>query len=465
MNDAPKILIIDPDAKVSAALEKALTQLGLGASNACEPDGPLDELVDLGPDLAILGPAMDWWNSQKCFHKLKIVDPAMPILVFSEDVDQSVVPDRVPFECIYQVNRDAKAEEICRSIETALRYKVESNLPPDFPIIIGQSESVREVKRKIQRVADKDVTVLITGETGTGKELIARSIHWHSSRSKGPLVKISCGALPDDLLESEVFGFQKGAFTGAHKDKPGRLEMAHEGTLFIDEIGDLSLSLQVKFLQILEDNLFARLGGTEDTVIEARVVAATNKDLWQKVREGEFRKDLFYRLNVFHIRASRLRDRKEDIPLLMHYFLSKYCYSLKRGFVEIPDEVTEHFQAYHWPGNIRELENAVRRAVVLKDWDFAFEELKKGRREDEAADAASDDEDPFEWGDGKIKDFMTEKGFSLRKITKDYVSEAEKHAILEALDQTQWNRKKAAEMLGVSYKTLLTRIDEFNLKP
>ena len=170
-------------------------------------------------------------------------------------------------------------------------------------------------------------------------------------------------------------------------------------------------------------------------------------------------------MNVFHIRASRLRDRKEDIPLLMHYFLSNYCYSLKRGFLEIPDEVTEHFQAYHWPGNIRELENAVRRAVVLKNWDFAFEELKKGRPEDVEGGAASDYEDSFEWGDAKIKDSMTEKGFSLRKITKDYVSEAEKHAILEALEQTQWNRKKAAEMLGVSYKTLLSRIDEFNLKP
>jgi two-component system response regulator AtoC len=269
--------------------------------------------------------------------------------------------------------------------------------------------------------------------------------------------------LPDDLLESEVFGFQKGAFTGAHKDKPGRLEMAHEGTLFIDEIGDLSLSLQVKFLQILEDNLFARLGGTEDTVIEARVVAATNKDLWQKVRLGDFRKDLFYRLNVFHIRASRLRDRPEDIPLLMHYFLSKYCYTLKRDYLEIPDKVTEHFQAYQWPGNIRELENVVRRAVALKDWGFAFEELRTDRPEEE--DEASVEDEAFEWGDAKIKEHMIEKGFSLRKITKDYVSEAEKQAILDVLEQTQWNRKKAAQMLGVSYKTLLSRIDEFNLKP
>ncbi|MEJ2726870.1 MAG: sigma-54 dependent transcriptional regulator [Deltaproteobacteria bacterium] len=442
MNSATKILIFDPSAKVSSDLEKGLSELGFHATADCEPDGPVDDLAELRPDVALLGPTLDWWDHQKCFQKLKIVDPAMPILVF--------------------MKADSTLEEISASIENALRLRKEFQIPPDFPIIIGQSRSVREVKRKIQSVADKDVTVLITGETGTGKELIARSIHWHSSRSKRPLVKISCGALPDDLLESEIFGFQRGAFTGAHRDKPGRLEMAHEGTLFIDEIGDLSLSLQVKFLQILEDNLFARLGGTEDTVVEARVVAATNKDLWQKVRLGEFRKDLFYRLNVFHIRASKLKDRPEDIPLLMHYFLTKNCYTLKRDFLDIPSEVTEHFQAYHWPGNIRELENVVRRAVALKDWGFAFEELRADRTQEEDAAAG---EDQFEWGDGKIKEHMTQKGLSLRKITKDYVSEAEKQAILEVLEQTQWNRKKAAQMLGVSYKTLLSRIDEFNLKP
>jgi two-component system response regulator AtoC len=463
MNTALKILIFDPNTKFSSGLEKGLTELGFDASTVYDPDAPVDDLVALRPEVAVLGPTLDGWSSQKYFQKLKIVDPAMPILVLSEDVENAPMPERIPFECIYFLKSDSTLGEISACIENALRLRVEFHIPPDFPIIIGQSESVREVKRKIQSVADKDVTALITGETGTGKELIARSIHWHSSRNKGPLVKISCGALPDDLLESEVFGFQKGAFTGAHKDKPGRLEMAHEGTLFIDEIGDLSLSLQVKFLQILEDNLFARLGGTEDTVIEARVVAATNKDLWQKVRLGEFRKDLFYRLNVFHIRASRLRDRPEDIPLLMHYFLSKYCFSLKRGFLDIPDEVTEQFQAYHWPGNIRELENVVRRAVALKDWGFAFEELSPDRLQEE--DEASSGEDQFEWGDGKIKEHMTEKGFSLRKITKEYVSEAEKQAILEVLEQTQWNRKKAAQMLGVSYKTLLSRIDEFNLKP
>jgi two-component system response regulator AtoC len=391
----------------------------------------------------------------------------MPILIPHAGDYVLESPDSVPFEGIYYVSAELKADEISRTIEIALSHSAECEIPSDCPIIIGESDGISEIKQKIQNVADKDVTVLITGETGSGKELIARSIHCHSLRRKGPLVKISCGALPDDLLESEVFGFQKGAFTGAYKNKPGRLEMAHDGTLFIDEIGDLSLSLQVKFLQILEDNVFARLGGTEDTIIEARVIAATNKDLWEKMAKGLFRKDLFYRLNVLHIRAPDLRQRKDDIPWLTHYFLNKYCFSLRRDLLDVPGDVAGHFQAYHWPGNVRELENVIRRAVVLRDWGFVFDELNLASPEHEKEEGFSSHEgsDALGWADDKIKEAMTEAGFSLRKITKAYVSEAERQAILDALEQAQWNRKQAAQILGVSYKTLLSRIEEFKLKP
>jgi two-component system response regulator AtoC len=337
---------------------------------------------------------------------------------------------------------------------------------PDYPVIIGQSEAIRVIKQKIQNVAGRDITVLITGETGTGKELIARSLHYHSSRSQGPLVKITCGALPDELLESEVFGFQKGAFTGAHKNKPGRLELAHNGTLFIDEIGDLSLALQAKFLQVLEDKAFARLGGIYDKFVDTRVVAATNSDLQKRVHDGLFRKDLFYRLNVIHIQAPPLRERKPDIPVLMHYFVDKYCLELKKEALEIPAKILKHLHAYQWPGNVRELENVVRRAVALRDWEFVFKELnldsvpkgvRSGSKEDLGAVAG--------WSEEKIESLIKENRFSLKKITKTYVSEAERQAILDVLAKTQWNRKKAAELLGVSYKTLLGRIDEFGLKP
>jgi len=390
----------------------------------------------------------------------------MPVLTSCGGVSVACGPETTSFEGIYYVGPDPESTEFGETVKNALKFRDEYRMRPDYPVLIGYSEAIRSIKQKIQKVAGKDITVLITGETGTGKELIARSLHYHSSRSQGPLVKITCGALPDELLESEVFGFQKGAFTGAHKNKPGRLELAHNGTLFIDEIGDLSLSLQAKFLQVLEDKAFARLGGIYDKFVDTRVVAATNSDLQKKVRDGLFRKDLFYRLNVIHIQATPLRERKPEIPVLMHYFVDKYCLELKKDALEIPAKILKHLQAYQWPGNVRELENVVRRAVALRDWEFVFKELNletipKGAgcasREDLGAVAG--------WSDEKIEKLIRENRFSLKKITKTYVSEAERQAIVDVLAKTQWNRKKAAELLGVSYKTLLGRIDEFRLKP
>jgi two-component system response regulator AtoC len=397
---------------------------------------------------------------------MKILTPSMPVLTSCSGVLPATEPPNMPFEGIYRIGTDLDAKEFQETVQSALRFRAESKWRTDYPVMVGTSEAVRSIKRKIQRVADKDITVLITGETGTGKELIARSLHYHSQRSQGPLVKISCGALPDELLESEVFGFQKGAFTGANKNKPGRLELAHNGTLFIDEIGDLSLALQAKFLQVLEDKAFARLGGIYDKFVDTRVVAATNSDLQRKVQEGLFRKDLFYRLNVIHIQAPPLRDRKQDISLLIQYFVDKYCFELKKEVLEIPAKTLKHLQAYQWPGNVRELENLVRRAVALRAWEFVYKDLsietfpkraEIGTKEELGVVAG--------WSDEKIDRLIKENRFSLKKITKTYVSEAERQAIVEVLAKTQWNRRKAAEMLGVSYKTLLGRIQEFGLNP
>jgi two-component system response regulator AtoC len=323
-----------------------------------------------------------------------------------------------------------------------------------------------DIRQKIRTVSEKDINLLITGETGTGKELIARSIHFYSPRNEGPLVKISCGALPDQLLESEVFGFQKGAFTGASKAKPGRIELADGGTLFIDEIGALSLPLQGKFLHVLEDREFSRLGGTREKALDVRVVAATNAELRQMMEEGTFRKDLFYRLNIVDIKVSPLRERKDDIPLLIHYFVNKYCFELKKKVLEVPNHVRAFFLSYPWPGNVRELENVIRRAIVLKDWSFVFEELSFDTpQEGVPPDAFNTDSALQAWPGDRIMKFLDEPGFSLKKISKAYVSEAEREMIVKALRETEWNRKKAAKKLGVSYKTLLNRIDEFNLRP
>jgi len=466
LSEEINILVIDPDPSVAEAWAGALKKLGFLNCSIAGPNVPIDQLAASRPDLAVLGPSLDEETCLRCIHKLKIVSPFMPILTSCGGEPLDEAPGVMPLEGIYRIGSDSEGAELGETLKSALKFREEYKMRPDYPVLIGVSEAIRSIKQKIQRMASKDITVLITGETGTGKELIVRSLHYHSARSQGPLVKITCGALPDELLESEIFGFQKGAFTGAHKNKAGRLELAHNGTLFIDEIGDLSLPLQAKFLQVLEDKAFARLGGIYDKFVDTRVVAATNSDLQRKVREGLFRKDLFYRLNVIHIKAPPLREREGDIRTLVHYFVDKYCLELKKDILEIPAKVFKHLQAYQWPGNVRELENTVRRAVALKDWGFVFRELSLEAPSRGAGRASSEEREAVAvWSDEKIERLIKENRFSLKKITKACVSEAERRAIVDVLVETQWNRKKAAEMLGVSYKTLLGRIDEFRLKP
>ena len=430
-----------------------------------KPESGIDEFAELNPDLIVLGHSLDREAYLDCAYKMAIVKPSAPLLFLCNPSD---LPDsyKLPFTGIHFAPSGLAAEQISVTIEQALRDNGGVGNRSDYPVIIGQSPAIAEVKEKIRSLSGYETTVLITGETGTGKELVARSLHYYSPRKNGPLIKITCGALPDDLLESEVFGFQKGAFTGAHRDKPGRLELAHEGTLFIDEIGNLSLPLQTKFLQIFESSVFARLGGVNDQPIDIRVVAATNSNLGEKMREGFFRRDLFYRLNLIHIEVPPLRDRPEDIECITRYFLHKYCFELNRNVPDFPSAVSSHLQAYHWPGNVRELENVIRRAITLRNWDFVFHELTPDSTVERKEIGPSEPENPEQvrYWDEVIREALKEKNFSLKKITKAYTLEAEKRTILEVLDRIHWNRKFAAQLLGVSYKTLLTRIEELGIK-
>ncbi len=467
MQPTPNILIIDFNPLLISKLKEMTTHSGLTACCFAEPDTPIHELEYSHPDLALLGPSLGRETCLKCIHKLKIIDRTIPILIALDTDAFYDVCASSTFGGLFSLSPQLDPEDVSQTITKALNLTKECQPMPESPIIIGQGEGVKEIRRKIKRLSDKDVTVLVNGESGTGKELIARSIHHYSPRNGGPLVKVNCATLPDELLESEIFGFQRGAFTDAHQDKPGLLEMANGGTLFIDEIGALSLPLQVKFLQVLEDKAFSRLGGTRDKIIDARVVAATNSNLWKKVREGTFRSDLFYRLNVVNIEAPPLRQLREDISLLTDYFLNKYCFEFKRGLLDVPDKVANFFQAYHWPGNVRELENIVRRAIALRDWDFIFEELKLESEDYESEHLSFSGASPqlLVWHDDKVRRFFKDSDFCLKKISKAYLSEVERQEIMKALQVTHWNRKKAADLLQISYKTLLNRILEFDLKP
>ncbi|MGD9159329.1 MAG: sigma-54 dependent transcriptional regulator [Desulfobacteraceae bacterium] len=426
----------------------------------------IEQLDSLKPDMVILDPSLDPDSSLRVIQKLKILDPTTPVLTSSHEC----LPDGecfAPFRGVHFLKPDCDQSILEKAVDEALSYKAKYGQAVDSTFIIGKSKGIVDVRRKIRKIAEKDITVLVTGETGTGKELVARSIHFHSNRNKGPLVKVDCTSLPDELLESEIFGYQKGAFTDAYRDKPGRLEMANGGTLFVDEIGDISFSLQVKFLQVFEEKEFSRLGATAQKIIDTRVVAATNADLWQKVQDGTFRNDLFYRLNIMQIRIPPLRERKDDIPLLIHFFLNKYCFEFKRKVAKIPDKVLDFLIAYNWPGNIRELENVMRRAIAVSDWDFILQELHQNNSSIDTESGSDKDIESIneEQESAELFKLFKEQEYSLKKISKTYVSEKEKEAILKTLNMTQWNRTKAADILGVSYKTLINRLQEFGIKP
>ena len=344
--------------------------------------------------------------------------------------------------------------------------------------LLGTSEKMREVRDLISRVADTDVTVLIRGESGTGKELVARAIHAASPRRHRTFVKVNCAALPSELLESELFGFERGAFTGAIQHKPGKFEFAHEGTMFLDEISEMHHPLQSKLLQVLQDGEFARLGGRQDVHVDVRILAATNRDLELAVAEGQFREDLFFRLNVVCITLPPLRQRRDEIPVLTDRFLAQYAEHYNKPPIALSSATLRLFTEYDWPGNVRELENLLKRAVILGSDESIRRDLADtmaGRRRvaspipalqtptaaqpavpatipPAATPASASLAPPPPISSGSLKD-----------IARHAAREAERELIHRTLQQTRWNRREAAEILGVSYKALLYKIKEADL--
>ena len=314
-----------------------------------------------------------------------------------------------------------------------------------LPLFDGHPR-MRAIRSVIESIADTDTTVLIRGESGVGKDLVARAVHAASARRHGPFIKVNCAAIPQGLLESELFGHEKGAFTGAHRRKPGQFEYANKGTVYLDEIAELPLALQAKLLHVLQDFRFSRVGGHGMLDVDARVVAATNRDLEEAMARGEFREDLYYRLNVVEIRVPPLRERREEIPRLASWFLAKFNAQYGRQKQLLP-ETMARLTEYAWSGNVRELENVMRRLVVLTDGEQAVEALVTRGRNGHGAAA---------------RPLVTE---GLREIARRGAREAERKALEEVLEHVGWNRAEASRILKVSYKTLLNKICECGLKP
>ena len=332
-------------------------------------------------------------------------------------------------------------------IESAERSHARHNVK-DFvnhlPLFDGHPR-MREIRSIIESIADTDTTVLIRGESGVGKDLIARAVHAASTRREGPFVKINCAAIPQGLLESELFGHEKGAFTGAHRRKPGQFEYANKGTIYLDEIAELPLALQAKLLHVLQDFRFSRVGGHGMIDVDTRVIAATNRNLEDAMKRGEFREDLYYRLNVVEIRVPPLRERRDEIPMLAVWFLAKFNSQYGRQKQLLP-ETLARLREYPWSGNVRELENAIRRLVVLSDGEQAIEALVARRST----------------GPGEASRPMIAE--SLREIARRGAREAERKALAEVLERVNWNRAEASRILKVSYKTLLNKICECGLQ-
>ena len=331
--------------------------------------------------------------------------------------------------------------------EENTRLKKELQKKYRFNNIIGTSKAMRKVFDLIEKVADTDGTVLISGASGTGKELIATAIHYNSSRSDKPMVVINCGAIPEELLESELFGHEKGAFTGAYKNRTGRFEMANGGTFFLDEIGEMSPSLQVKLLRVLQEQKFEKVGGTKTIYVDVRIIAATNKNLTIAINKGKFREDLYYRLNVIPIKVPSLKQRKSDIPLLIDYFMKKFQSEKQESITGFSTKAMEDMMEYDWPGNVRELENVIKRLTILCDRDIVqVEDLPehiqgKGRA--------------FQ----SVEEEILEKDLNLNDAVKDY----EKRLILEALEKSNWVKTKAAKLLNINRTTLVEKIKKQNL--
>jgi two-component system response regulator AtoC len=317
-------------------------------------------------------------------------------------------------------------------------------MPPEN-VVFGGMEAMRSLRERLDKIAGANVPVLIQGESGTGKDIIARMIHASSPWKTGPWVKVNCPAIPGTLLESELFGYEKGAFTGAYGTKPGRVEMAHRGTLFLDEISELDMSLQSKLLQLLQDGQFCRIGAQEDKKVEVRVVCATNRKLEEEIANGTFRTDLFYRINVVNLHIPPLRERAGDIPQLVNYFLDCYNRKFNARAKPLSAELLTAFQKYHWPGNIRELENLLKRYVILGTEDSISGDLRPHEPDFFSADISVD---------GPI---------SLKKITRQAVHELERKIILKVLQHHHWNRKQAARALNISYRALLYKIRDAGL--
>ncbi len=469
MNKKETILIVDDEKDMRFYIENLITSFGYNAASVGSGYEAIEKVKAINPALILLDLMMPEMDGIEVLRRLKEINGDIPVIMLSAHGSTDNVVKAMKIGASDFINKPFEPEVIEITLSQVLerknlllevkRLKEEINKQTRYDLVFSNNKKMTDIKSIIEQVAETNITVLVRGESGTGKELVARAIHATSLRRDKPFVKVLCTALPDNLLESELFGYEKGAFTGAMRRKPGKFELANSGSIFLDEIGDMHPSLQSKLLQVLQDGEFARIGGESDVKVDVRVIAATNKDLDRAVKEGTFREDLFFRLNVISIIVPPLRERKEDIPFLIEHFLNKYNLQYNKGLKKLSEETMARFMEYNWPGNVRELENMIKRAVILGNEKTVLTRFKSL---DAHTDFGYQNEVQIIKTD-KAKKAAPDNGFSLKSVNKRAIAEVEKETIKDILNKTRWNRKEAAQLLKISYKSLLNKIKDYEL--
>ncbi|MCC5912369.1 MAG: sigma-54-dependent Fis family transcriptional regulator [Clostridiaceae bacterium] len=446
-----KILIIDDEKNMRWAIKNALKKeeyIIYEGENGIEA---VEKFQEISPDIVLMDFKMPKMNGLEALCKIKEIDEETPIIMITAHGTMDSAIEAMKLGALDYIAKPFDIEELKVIIKKALRigelneevsYLREELEKNTGKTIIGNSGAMKEILKMIERVAKTNATILILGESGTGKEIIANTIHYNSDRSKKPYIKVNCGAIPENLIESELFGYEKGAFTGAATRKIGKFERAQGGTIFLDEVGELDLSMQVKLLRVLQEKEVERIGGNERIKVDIRVIAATNRDLYKMVEDGTFREDLYYRLNVIPINIPSLRDRREDIPLLINHFLKKYGEEIGRKNISIDEGAKKKLMDYQWRGNIRELENVMERMLILAEGNIITEKNI-----------------PFEISMDKEKQgkfILPSEGIVMEDLERDL--------ILQALERTDYNQTNASKLLGMTRHTLLYRMEKHGIK-
>jgi len=460
------VLVVDDAEGIRSYLKELLAQQGFEVLAAENGERALEIAAAETPDAVILDVMLPGIDGIEVLRRLRASHPRVPVIMLSVVGKAATIVECMALGASDYLNKPFEEEEL----ELALRKVLETDeqkadalpasgsvgrqLDADDDSYCWMSKKMLAIHAILEQVADADVTVLIHGESGVGKDVISRELHKLSNRREHPLVKVNCAALPEELLESELFGYERGAFTGASARKPGKFEIANGGTMFLDEIGEMSAPLQAKLLQVLQDGQFSRLGGQVDVQVDVRVLCATNRNLEQMVAAGTFREDLYYRINVVSIPVPPLRERREEIPVLVDHFLRKYSAKYQRPLLTLSPRLVQGFSNYAWPGNIRELENMLKRVVVLQSEDAIAEEVYGATPSAPPAPTPEQLVTSLDLSEGPI---------SLKEVARRAARNAEREALRKVLYQTNWNRKKAAKILDVSYKTLLQKIKECGL--